>query len=445
MKKNILFLITITLLAFSSCKEDDPTLGPAPTADDAAFTYTESSTTPNILEFKAARTDVVAVWDFGNGTSAEGPSGVGTYPNKGTYAVKLTVFTKGGSATRTDSVVITADDPTLLNDPLFRLLTGGTNSSNGKTWVIDSANGGHFGVTYNEQGVFGYLPNDYSAAPNNHAGMGMYDDRYNFNIFGFEFNMITNGDVFIDNLQAGNFPGSTKLGNSDDFIAPVPNQLGKNWTITKAADTTLTVTGNTFMGFYTGVREYKILNLTENELYLRYKDASNANLQWYLKLIPEGFVPAGPKGILPMDFESVDPGFTAFNGSAVSIVSNPNSSGINTSSMVLQTVKGASNDAGIAVDLDAKLDLSTTGKIAFKLFNSTNPFLGGTCRVKLEDTSDPQNSVEVDVSLVATPAWIEYEADFTGSSSGEFDRIVFFPGWGTTGTNTYNIDDIIQK
>ena len=45
MKKNILFLITITLLAFSSCKEDEPVLGEAPTVADAAFTFVESAST----------------------------------------------------------------------------------------------------------------------------------------------------------------------------------------------------------------------------------------------------------------------------------------------------------------------------------------------------------------------------------------------------------------
>ena len=450
MTKNILILLAISLLGFSSCKDDEPELGPAPTAADAAFTYTESSTSPNILQFKAARTDVVAVWDFGNGTSAEGPSGIGTYPNKGTYAVTLTIFTKGGSATRTDSVVIAADDFALLNDPLFRLLSGGLDSVNGKTWVLDSANAGHFGVTYSSIGDFGYLPNDYSAPANNHGGFGMYDDRYNFSLQGYQFNMITNGNVFIDNLQAGNFPGSTQISGSEDYIAPLANQIGENWSITKGVDTTLTVSGRSFMGFYTGVKVYKILNLTENELYLRYADASNANLQWYIRLIPEGYVPGsgggGSAGVeLPIDFEGTDPGFSSFNGSTASVVSNPNPTGDNTSANVLQTIKGGSNDAGIYVDLGSELDLSTNTKIAFKLFNSTNPFVGGTCRVKLEDQSNPQNSVEVDVTLVATPAWIQYEADFAGSASGQYDRIVFFPGWATTGTDTYNLDDIEQK
>jgi len=183
---------------------------------------------------------------------------------------------------------------------------------------------------------------------------------------------------------------------------------------------------------------------------LRYADANDANLQWYLRLIPAGYVPipggGGSTGAsLPIDFEGVDPGFTSFNGSSASIANNPNPVGINTSSNVLETIKGAGSDAGIYVDLDSKLDLSTNTKIAFKIFNSSNPFLGGTCRVKLEDQSNPQNNVEVDVTLFGTPAWIEYEADFSGSPSGQYDRIIFFLGWGTSGTDTYNLDDINQK
>ena len=297
MKKYILFILTITLISFSSCKEEEPELGSAPTSADAEFTYSASSSNPNVINFKSVRPDVIGVWDFDNGRTGNGVNVTSEYIFQGSYNVTLTVFTNGGSASASQLVEIAKTDTVVLNDPLFRMLTGGISSTNGKTWVIDSANTGHFGVTYSEAGDFGYLPNDYSAAPLNHQGMGMYDDRYNFNLFEFKYNMITNGDVFIDNLQGPNFPGSTNAPNSDDFRALVPNQLGKNWSIEKGTDTTLVVTGETFLGFYTGVREYKILNLSDNELYLRYRDASNSFLQWYLRLIPEGFVPAGPKVI----------------------------------------------------------------------------------------------------------------------------------------------------
>ena len=451
MKKRILFLLTVTVLAFSACTDEEPELGEAPTAADAAFTYTESTSTPNILEFQAVRSDVVAVWDFGNGSGAEGSSVVGIYPNAGIYAVTLTVFTKGGSFKRTDSVIIAADDPTLLNDPLFRFLTGGADSLNGRTWAVDSANAGHFGVgpVPSHPDFDGYYPKWYAATANEKAGAGIYDDRYVFTLSGYRFDMITKGQVFIDDAQGASFPGAIDL--SPDKIAPLPDQLGENWTILKGQDTTLTLTGRSFLGHYTGTREYRILTLNENELFVAFTDDSNADLMWYIRLIPEGYNSRGGGGSggstgtsLPIDFEGADPGFVSFNGSTATVESNPQPTGSNTSANVLETVKGGSNDAGVYVDLDARLDFSTNTKIAFKLFNP-NPFNSGVFRVKLEDQSDPQNNTEVDVNFIGTASWITYEADFAGAASGLYDRIVLFPGWATTGTDTYHIDDIEQK
>ncbi len=203
MKKNIIFLITITLLAFSSCKEDEPVLGSAPAVADAAFTFVESASTPNILNFKADRSDVVAVWDFGNGTSAEGSKGTGTYPRKGIYTVTLTIFSQGGSASSSQDVVIINDDFSLLSDPLFTYLTGGVDSLNGKTWAIDSATVGHFGVGPNPiDPVHGDTSNFYSAGINEKVGASFYDDRYVFKIGAFSFDMITQGIIYLNTKQS---------------------------------------------------------------------------------------------------------------------------------------------------------------------------------------------------------------------------------------------------
>ncbi|MFT5668781.1 MAG: hypothetical protein ACI9DK_002986, partial [Vicingaceae bacterium] len=129
-----------------------------------------------------------------------------------------------------------------------------------------------------------------------------------------------------------------------------------------------------------------------------------------------------------------------FNGSSVAVINNPVPVGNNTSSRVLETVHGSSTDAGISVDLDAKLDFSTNGKIKFKLFAPS----GGVFKFKIEDQSDAQNNIEVDITCIATPAWIIYEADFTGSPSGVYDKLVLFPGWNTSSTDTYYIDDITR-
>jgi len=448
MKKNILFLIAITLLAFSSCKEDEPELGDAPSIADADFTYTTSSISPNILEFKAARTDVVAVWDFGNGTTAEGPTGIGTYPNKGTYLVSLTVFTQGGSASKSDSIIIAADDPTLLDDPLFRMLSGGVDSANGKTWVIDSAYAGHFGVGPNPPSSLGLIPEWYAATANEKSNTGLYNNEYVFNINAFGFDMVTNGTVYVHTDFKDNFPGSFQ--NKGDYTAPFASQLGENWRLDYAAgsDTTITLSGSAFMGMHTNKKTYRIISITEDEMFLRYLHEGNAQLSWYIRLVRAGYDSGAGGGgggstgfSLPMDFESVEPVFTGFNGSTAAIINNPVAFGSNTSGKVLETVHGADSTSGIAVELDSKLDFSANGKITFKLFSPS----AGVFKVKLEDQNDPQNSVEVDINFIGTTGWITYEADFSGSSSGVYDKLVLFPGWGNTNTNTYYIDDITQE
>lgn len=451
MKKNLFFLLISSILVISSCREEDPELGTAPTTAEASFTYIESTISPNIIQFKANKSDAIASWDFGNGTSAQGTSVSAIYPNKGTYTVKLTIFSKGGSASTSQELIIVADDPSLLNDPLFTMLTGGVDSIDGKTWVMDSAYADHFGVGPNPSGPLGNVPQHYAATANEKSGTGLYNDEYVFKIAAFGFDMITNGLIYVHTDHKDNFTGSYQ--EKGDYNAPFPNQLGESWNLEfdAGSDTTLTFSGDAFLGMNTNVSTYRILSITEDVMHLRYLHDGNSELAWYLRLVRKGYDSGagggggGTTGVtLPIDFEGTDPGFTSFNGSTASVVSNPNSAGINVSANVLETVKGGANDAGIFVDLGSKLDFSSNSKITFKLFNP-NPFASGICRVKLEDQSNPQNSVEIDVNITGTPSWINYEADFTGSTSGQYDRIVLFPGWATTGTDTYHIDDIEQK
>ena len=70
------------------------------------------------------------------------------------------------------------DDFSLLNNPIFTLLTGGIDSVNGKTWVIDSARQGHFGVGPNPSSiVFGDYPEFYEAGVNEKANMSSLGRR----------------------------------------------------------------------------------------------------------------------------------------------------------------------------------------------------------------------------------------------------------------------------
>jgi PKD repeat protein len=267
-----------------ACKKENPQLGPEPTAADAAFVYTPSAGNANIIEFTANNPNLQCLWDFGNGTKAKGASVSSPYPYAGTYTVKLTVFSSGGSKSSTQEITIAQDNLGLLNNPIFILLTGGINGPGYKTWVIDSTATGHLGVGPDPISPLGNTPEYWSAGALDKAGAGLYGDKYVFHLNGFKFDMINNGDVYVHNSLAANFPGSFL--NLGDFTAPYADQMNESWTLLENADTTITISNNAFMGFYSGVNTYKILDITDSTLSLQYKHHAGG-LHWYLRLKSE--------------------------------------------------------------------------------------------------------------------------------------------------------------
>ena len=444
--RNLHYLFfALVLLGTLSCKREDPQLGDPPTDADAAFVATPSAANPNIIEFTAGNQEMTAIWDLGNGSTAKGGMVTGTYPNAGTYTVTLTVFNQGGSASSSQDIVIANTDPSLLDSPLFNALTGGASGPGSKTWVIDSASAAHFGVGPDPIGAAGNWPEYYAAAAGDKAGVGMYDDRYVFYLNEFQFDMVNNGHVYVHNTLAADFPGSYE--NAVDYTAPYTNQLDETWTITEGADTTLTVSGNSFLGMYTGFREYRILHLNDTSLWLQYKH-HEGGLFWYLHLIPEGFVPntgggggSDPTYELPLDFENDQPTFTVFGNSTYAIIANPDQSGINTSSMVLETVHGNETWAGLYVDLTNPLDFSTQTSISLKVWAP----MSGDFRFKVENSANTSDFVELDVTVTTANAWEEITADFSLAQSGVYDRLVMFPGWNISNAGTFYIDDIRQQ
>ncbi len=283
MKMKLLFSACI-LTMLVACKKDNPQLGDAPTLADASFTYTASASNANIIEFTANNPNLQCLWDFGNGTKAKGPSVSSPYPYAGTYTVKLTVFASGGSRSTSQQITIAQDNLGLLNNPIFIMLTGGVNGPGYKTWVIDSTADGHMGVGPDPVSALGNIPEWWSAGPLDKAGAGLYDDKYVFHLNGFKFDMINNGDVYVHNSLATNFPGSFQ--NLGDFTAPYTNQMDESWTLLETVDTTITISNNAFIGFYTGVHTYRILDITDSTLSLQYKHHAGG-LNWYLRLKTE--------------------------------------------------------------------------------------------------------------------------------------------------------------
>ena len=443
MKKINYLLACLIFLGFLSCKREDPTLGDPPTEADAQFSVTPTAANPNIVDFKASNQDLTAIWDLGNGATASGPNVTGIYPNAGTYTVTLTVFNRGGSKSSSQDVVIANTDPSLLDNPIFNALTGGASGPGSKTWVIDSVSPAHFGVGPDPIGSAGDFPEYYAAGPLDKAGVGLYDDRYVFHLEGFRFDMVTQGQAYVHNELAGDFPGSYE--NAVDYTAPYADRLNETWSYTDGSPATLTISGDAFIGMYTGYRVYNVLTVNDTALWLQYQHHAGG-LFWYLRLIPEGFVSnqggGGTTGYaLPLDFESVEPEFTTFGNSSYAFITNPDQSGINTSSKVLETVHGNETWAGLFVDLADPLDFSTQSSITLKVWAP----ITGDFRFKIENSSNTNDFVEVDATVTTANTWEQISVDFTGAAAGAYDRLVLFPGWDVANAGTFYIDDIEQQ
>ena len=279
--KIIAFLIGVIVL--TSCHKD-PQLGNPPSEQDASFTYAASDTNSNVIVLNSVNQEILCMWDFGNGIKKQGNNVVASYPYAGTYTITLTVFNKGGSKSSTQQIVIAQDDLSLLNNPYYTKLTGGASGPGFKVWHVDSVSSAHMGVGPDPESALGSIPEWWSAGANEKPGCGMYDDRYIFYLNGFKFDMVNNGDVYIHNSLAAQFPGSFQ--NLGDFTAPYTDQLQGSWLLTEGDQTSISLSTNSFMGFYTGVNEYRILDITDSTMSLQYKHHAGG-LMWYLKLSAE--------------------------------------------------------------------------------------------------------------------------------------------------------------
>jgi hypothetical protein len=430
---NLLWVLCIQALIVG-CKEDVPELGAPPSDADVIFEVAPTSENPNIVSFSSNSSAFLKKWDFGNGKTAEGNTVQTVYPLKGTYEVTLTVFASGGSISSKQTVEIEANDLTLFS-PVEVFLTGGDS----KTWVIDKATAGHMGIGPIEQNA----PIWWSANPDDKSDTGLYDDKFTFSLNGFSFTQATHGDVYINTQQAANFPGS--YANKGDFTAPYTDKDNLTWSITEADGKKFLNVPGAFIGYYTGVSKYEILEVSDDLIYLKFADAANPAFAWYHRLIPDGFTPPPPPppttSTLPLDFETVEPPFVGFGGSVYSVVDNPFKSGINTSNKVGKYVKGTDGSwAGIVTTLSSNLDFSANTVFKYKVY-STVP---GKALFKIEKGDDPNTFVEKFVNFTDVNQWTELTFDFAGTASDTYSKVALFLDFDNNNGGTFYIDDIRQ-
>lgn len=451
------------LLASCSPEEFSGSLGPAPTSEAVQFTATPDAANPNIINFKNETPGTItAIWDLGNGNTGDGAQVNGSYAVKGTYTVKLTVFTKGGYASNTKTVEIAATNVSMLNREDYNFLTGGATAANGKTWRIEGETKGHLGVGP----TGGATPEWYSAGANEKATEGLYDDRITFNLNGFKFTNNNNGNTF------ANFEFVTDLGApaaTSDVTVPYTPAANTVWSILEEdGKKFLVISGGGFIGYYTGTTRYEILTLNEDELYIR-GISKKAGDTWYQRLVRADYVrPIEAKPVKSADiFDNFDQDgnvtWKLENLTLNESYDNPLPLPINTSAKAALYVKQEGSGfmfANMFADFNYKFDLTTRNKISLKVYipgsndfttaageSWANPRLLKQVSVKLQDGTSAQpwvNQVEVIQQVTQTDRWVELTFDFSGAvSRKDLDRMVIqIGGEGNHIAGLFYIDDI---
>ncbi|MDX1830424.1 MAG: hypothetical protein R3342_12860 [Lutibacter sp.] len=163
---------------------------------------------------------------------------------------------------------------------------------------------------------------------------------------------------------------------------------------------------------------------------------------------------------LPINFESSNlvytwEGFGDVNYGPIpaSVVTNPDQSGMNTSSKVVEINKtaGAQTWAGASMNLSGPVDFSAGTTITVKVWS---PRAGVPILFKMEDSTSPLDgngnptiNVEVQATTTVANQWEELSFDLTSfanfSASNLYDRVILFPDFGNVGNDElFYFDDI---
>ncbi len=264
----------------------------APDSTLVDFTITQGATAFDVILQNTSQIEGLVKWDLGNGTFTEGEMVETKYRLSGNYTIKLTVFTRGGSATKTKVFEQTQTDFSIFSDPVFINLSGGVDAVSGKTWVLDSLRKGHIGVGPSDPAGNGM--EWWAAAPMGKAGAFMYDDEINFNINKFVATLTNNGVSYVKGYRTSDPAYSNPRQNDGDFnvdFTPVPG----TWSVEQkdgASYLTLNATKPLFPIFDVGAKnnEYKIVNIDENSLELVCFTNDEPWTLWHYYLIRKGFV-----------------------------------------------------------------------------------------------------------------------------------------------------------
>lgn len=158
------------------------------------------------------------------------------------------------------------------------------------------------------------------------------------------------------------------------------------------------------------------------------------------------FEPASSAAVTILDFESSSPyDITNFDGGNLTVISNPQSGGINTSAKVAQMVKGAGQPwGGSFITLDNVIDFSVKKTFKMKVYS---PRAGAKVLLKVENISNGALNFEKEVLTTVANGWEELTFDYsTINTANTYQKVVLIFDLGTVGDGSANftflLDDI---
>jgi hypothetical protein len=148
---------------------------------------------------------------------------------------------------------------------------------------------------------------------------------------------------------------------------------------------------------------------------------------------------------LPLTFQnaSLNYNFLGFGGANTAVITNPNQTGINTSTQVARSIKNVGSEtwAGSFIELAEPIDFSALNKIKIKVWS---PQVGAVVLLKLENSANNTINIERTATTTVANAWQELTYDFSGIvSSNNYQKVVIFFNFGTAGNGaSYYFDDV---
>ena len=291
--KKIKYIIGLflTLAFFVSCEEETFEFGDiiAPsnlqiTAEIVGQDVNPTGDGSGVVHLNVKADNAITYKFIYNGSEKTSASGGMTYSfgTTGTETYTITVVAYGtGGVSSSASVEL---EVLVVYEPPADLLTMLTANST-RTWRIKSEGAGHFGVGPADADS----PIWWSAAANDKAGLGAYDDRFIFNIDG-TFTHITNvtmyGKAAPMTAELDGDQGMEPNGDAE-FVNYPYNDYSEGWSLSAPGGVeTLTFASKGFHGFYVGGdHSYKILARSANEMSLMTVGADG--LGWFAILIAD--------------------------------------------------------------------------------------------------------------------------------------------------------------